>query len=56
MIPGEDAVIEENMVIAIEGSPGKGAHFEHIVFGHPDGAEILTGPEHVAERPWVAAA
>jgi len=56
VIPGEDAVIEENMVLAIEGSPGKGAHFEHIVLVNRDGAEILTGLEHVAERPWADAA
>lgn len=38
------------MVLAVEGSPGNAAHFEHIVLVTASGVEILT--DLVAARPW----
>lgn len=50
VVPGEEAVVEANMVIAIEGSPGNGAHFEHVVLVTETGADVLT--DLVTARPW----
>ena len=50
VIADEDAVLAENMVLAVEGSPGNAAHFEHIVVVTATGVEILT--DGVTARPW----
>ena len=52
VIADEAAMLTENMVLAVEGSPGNAAHFEHIVLVTASGVEILT--DLVAARPWSA--
>ena len=54
LVPGEEAVLEPNMVMAVEaevGRPGAGTGaFEHNVLVTEDGVEILT--EHVPNVWW----
>lgn len=50
VIAEEVALLAENMVLAVEGSPGNAAHFEHIVVVTATGVQILT--DGVTARPW----
>lgn len=50
VIPDETALVAAHMVIAIEGSAGNGAHFEHILHVGAERNEILTAA--APARPW----